>query len=133
MKPGTQPDRAHDPEPRGDRLGQDDVEVRAAVRLAVRVVIGTLAFIALAAVWVQNCDGAIETAACGLPYRTVLALGAPLILAGGGLWAFWRTYLVWRDRGTWWGWQGAGWVLLSLMVFAVIVIAPPIVGPALSR
>src|ERR1700694_4026910 len=39
--------------------------------------------------------------------RTLLALGAPVILFTGGLWAFVRTYQLWRKRGTWWAWRGA--------------------------
>lgn len=130
--PGMEPGGRQSPGPGGDRLGQDDAEVRAAVRFVLQVIVASLAFVVVAAVWVRGCgSGPVETVACGLPYRTVLALGAPVILTGGGLWAFWRTYLVWRARGTWWGWQGAGWVLFSLMIFMMIAVAPPIVGTAL--
>jgi len=69
--------------------------------------------------------------ACGAPQRTALALGAPLILLAGGCWAFLRTYRVWRDRGVWWAWQGAGWFLLMLMLVGLTMGVPPIAGPAL--
>lgn len=117
------------PDSGGDRLGQRDPEVRAAFRFAVKTTAAALAFIVLAALWVRNCGATgVETVGCGAPYRTLLALGAPTILTLGGLWAFVCTYQVWRDRGTWWGWQGAGWFLFSLMVFVMIAAGPPIIG-----
>lgn len=119
------------PGSRGDRLGQQDDEVRSAIRFAAVTACAGVAFVAVAALWVSACGGpaAADTVACGPPYRTVLALGGPLILMGGGLWAFARTYRVWRDRGTWWGWQGAGWFLLSLMLVVLTMTAPPIISP----
>ncbi|HEU4362527.1 MAG TPA: hypothetical protein VFR27_13640 [Mycobacterium sp.] len=116
-----------------DRLGQEDDQVRAAIRFAAVVTVSGVAFLLLAALWVSTCQGAtVDTAACGLPQRTVLALGAPAILLGGGLWAFTRTYRVWRDHGTWWGWQGAGWFLLTLMLIALMMGVPAILGPLLA-
>ncbi|MGH3521906.1 MAG: hypothetical protein ACRDU4_03530, partial [Mycobacterium sp.] len=102
----------------GDRLGQEDNEVHAAVRFAVLVAVAGVAFLVLAALWASTCRGAmdIDTVACGAVQRTVLAFGAPLILLTAGCWAFLRTYRVWRDHGTWWAWQGAGWFLLMLML-----------------
>lgn len=119
---------------RGDRLGQDDNEVQAAVRFAVLAAAAGVGFVILAAIWVSTCSGAIpvDTAACGAPQRTMLALGAPLILLSGGLWAFLRTYRVWRDGGTWWAWQGAGWFLFVMMLVTLAASAPPIAGPALA-
>ena len=64
--------------------------------------------------------------------RTLLALGAPVILLIGGLWAFVRTYQLWRERGTWWAWQGAGWFLLILMLLALTMGLPIIAGPAIG-
>jgi hypothetical protein len=119
-------------DPRGDRLGQDDAEVGAAVRFAVVATVLGIGFLVLAALWVSTCAGAIvDTAACGAPQRTLLALGAPAILLAGGIWAFTRTYQVWRGRGAWWGWQGAGWFLLTLMLLALTMGTPPIAGPTL--
>ena len=120
---------AHD-----DRLGQDDREVREAVRFAVAAAAVGVGFVILAAVWVSTCHGAmaVDTAACGAPQRTLLAFGAPVILLAAGLWAFVRTYRVWRDGGTWWGWQGAGWFLLMLMLITLTIGAPGIAGPALA-
>lgn len=119
---------------RGDRLGQEDHEVRAAVRFAVVVAVAGVAFVVLAALWVSTCGDAMEvdTVACGAPERTLLALGAPMILLAGGIWSFVRTYRVWREYGTWWGWQGAGWFLLTLMSLTLTMGGPPIAGPAMG-
>lgn len=117
--------------PGGDRLGQEDEEVRSAIRFAGVITAAGLAFVLLAAWWAGSCDGAretVETVACGRPYRTVLAGGAPAIFAAGGVRAFLRTYRVWQARGTWWGWQGAGWFLMSLMLLVLIMGAVPISG-----
>ncbi len=117
-----------------DRLGQEDHEVREAVRFAVTAAAVGVGFAILAAVWVSTCHGTVatDTAACGTPQRMLLAFGAPVILFGGGSWAFLRTYRVWRDGGTWWGWQGAGWFLLMLMLITLTAGAPGIAGPALA-
>ncbi len=62
----------------------------------------------------------------------MLAIGGPLILLAGGLWAFLQTYRVWRNEGTWWGWHGAGWLLLTLTVLAVSMGIPPIAGSLIA-
>lgn len=113
-----------------DRLGQEDDEVRAAARFAVVVAAAGVGAVILAALWVSTCGGTTTTdaAACGTLDRTLLALGGPLILLVGGLWAFIRTYQVWRGRGTWWGWHGAGWFLLTLMLVTAATGAPAIAG-----
>jgi hypothetical protein len=74
----------------------------------------------------------VDTVACGPPERTLLAFGSPLILFAAGLWAFVRTYRVWKAGGTWWGWHGAGWFLLTLMVVTVGLGVPSIAGPVLA-
>jgi hypothetical protein len=119
---------------RGDRLGQQDNEVRAAIRFAVLAAAAGVTFLIVAALWASTCKGAMDTdtVACGAPQRAALAFGAPLILLAGGCWAFLRTYRVWRERGVWWAWQGAGWFLLMLMLVALTMGASPIAGPALS-
>jgi len=117
----------------GDRLGQEDGEVHAAIRFAVLATAAGVGFIVLAALWVSTCPGTgVDTVACGAPQRTLLAFGGPLILLGGGLWAFLRTYRVWRDEGTWWGWHGAGWFLLTLTAVTVSMGVPAIAGPVLA-
>jgi hypothetical protein len=119
---------------RGDRLGQQDSEVQAAVRFAVVAAAVGVGFVIVAALWVSTCNGAmaVDTAACGAPQRVLLAFGAPAILLAAGSWAFVRTYRVWRDHGTWWAWQGAGWFLFMLMLLTLTMGAPAIAGPALG-
>ena len=75
---------------------------------ALVVAVLGIAFLVTAAVWVSTCSGATaDTVACGVPQRTLLAVGAPVILLIGGLRAFFRTYQTWRRHETWWAWQGA--------------------------
>ena len=108
----------------------DDANVRDAVRFALVVAVLAVAFLVTAAVWVSTCDGATaDTAACGVPQRALLAVGAPVILLIGGLRAFFRTYQTWRDGETWWGWQGAGWFLLTLMLLVLTMTMPALAGP----
>ncbi len=117
----------------GDRLGQADHEVHHAVRFAVLAALAGVGFLIVAALWDSTCTGAmsVDTAACGAPQLTLLALGGPVILLVAGVWAFVRTYRVWRDHGTWWAWQGAGWLLMVLM-FVTLTMGAPIAGPVLA-
>jgi hypothetical protein len=117
----------------GDRLGQTDNEVRHAVRFAVLAALAGVGFLIVAALWNSTCTGAmsVDTAACGVPQLTVLALSGPAILLVTGVWAFVRTYRVWRDRGTWWAWQGTGWLLMILM-FVTLTMGVPATGPILA-
>jgi hypothetical protein len=113
------------------QLGQDDVNVRDAVRFGLGVGAIAMAFVAVAAVWVSTCTGTTaDTLACGVPQRTVLAIGAPIILLLGGLRAFHRTYQARRRHESTWAWQGAGWFLLTLMLLMVTMSMPGIAGPA---
>ncbi len=117
----------------GDHLGHEDRDVHAAIRFAVMAACAGIGFVILAALWVSTCPGtSVDTAACGAPERTLLAFGGPVILLAAGLWAFLRTYRVWKAEGTWWGWHGAGWFLLTLMVLTVSLGVPPIAGPVLA-
>lgn len=124
------------PEHRGtrDQLGHQDHNVHAAIRFAVLSLALAVSFILIGAVWVSTCNGAadLDTVACGAPQRTMLGLGGPLILLVAGLWAFLRTYRVWKSDGTWWAWQGAGWFLFTAMLFALATGLPAIAGPALN-
>jgi hypothetical protein len=45
-------------------------------------------------------------------------------LFGTATWAFVRTYREWRNESTWWGWQGAGWFLLTLMMLTLTMGFP---------
>ena len=103
------------------------------MRFAVLAALAGVGFLVVAALWDSTCTGAmsVDTAACGAPQLTVLALGGPVILLLGGVWAFVRTYRVWRDRGTWWAWQGTGW-LLMVLTFVTLTMGAPIAGPVLA-
>jgi uncharacterized membrane protein len=112
-------------------LRQRDANVRAAVRFALVVAVLAVGFLVTAALWVSTCNGATaDTVACGVPQRTVLAIGAPVILLIGGLRAFVRTYQTWRNHETWWAWQGAGWFLFTLMLLVLVLSMPALAGPA---
>ena len=112
-------------------LRQDDANVRAAVRFALVVAVLAVGFLVVAALWVSTCDGATaDTAACGVPQRALLAIGAPVILLIGGLRSFVRTYQTWRNNETWWAWQGAGWFLFTLMMLVLTMSMPALGGPA---
>ncbi|HZN85009.1 MAG TPA: hypothetical protein VFC01_35730 [Mycobacterium sp.] len=112
-------------------LRHDDAHVRDAVRFGLVVAVLAVAFLVTAAVWVSTCDGATaDTAACGVPQRALLAIGAPVILLIGGLRAFVRTYQTWRNNEPWWAWQGAGWFLFTLMLLVLTMSMPSLAGPA---
>jgi hypothetical protein len=49
----------------------------------------------------------------------VAASAVPLVLLFGGVGAFVRTYREWKANGAWVIWQGAGWLLLMLMLVAL--------------
>lgn len=114
-------------------LRHDDTTVREAVRFSIGVALAAVVFLVIAAVWVSTCDGATaDTAACGTPQRTLLAVTAPIILLLGGLRAFVRTYQLWRQHGTWWPWQGAGWFLMISMLLVLTTSLAPIAGLGLG-
>ena len=111
------------------RLRRDDPEVSAAIRFGlVTAVLGVL-FLIVAAVLARGCEGSVvDSATCGRPQRLVRALGAPVILFGGGVRAFVRTYQTWKHRQTWWAWQGAGWFLMLLMITVLTMSLPALAG-----
>jgi hypothetical protein len=110
---------------------QGEADVRAAARFAVVVAVLAVGFLVTAGLWVSTCTDAIaDTAACGVPQRALLAIGAPLILMIGGLRSFVRTYQTWRNNQTWWAWQGAGWFLLTLMLLMLTMSMPALAGLA---
>lgn len=113
-----------------EQVRQDDAGVREAVRFGAVVAVVAIAYLATAALWMSTCSGATaDMLACGVPQRTLLAVGAPAILLLGGLRAFFRTYQTWRKQETWWAWQGAGLFLVTLML-VVLTMSPSLVGPA---
>ena len=92
------------------------------------VVVGLALLVLMASLaWASGCKsgtgvGALE--ACSGLQRNMVALGAPVILFLGGFGAFIQTYRVWRARGGWWIWQGAGWFLLVLMLVVLAMTVP---------
>ncbi|GAS99057.1 membrane protein [Mycolicibacterium canariasense] len=112
---------------------QDNDDVRAAVRFGLLTAVAGVSFLVVAALLVSSCHGAIaDSAACGPPQRLALALGAPIILLIGGLYAFVRTYRAWKQRHAWWAWQGAGWFLMLLMLLTLTMGLPAMAGPVLG-
>ncbi len=112
----------------------DERNGRAAARFALLIALAGVTFLVVAALWAHGCDARAhpDTASCGPVERTLLGLGAPVILLIGGGWAFLRTYRLWLERRPWWAWQGAGWFLLLLMLLTLTMGLPPIAGPALG-
>jgi hypothetical protein len=99
-----------------------------AVRFTVAVAVAGLAFLIMAALWVGTCIESmdVDTVACGVPQRTFLGVGAPIILLGGAVWAFVCTYRAWReDSGErFWAWQGAGWFLATAFLITLAMGFP---------
>jgi len=105
--------------------------VRAAVRFGLMVAALGLAFLVVAPSGSAPATARPPTPRPGgVPQRTLLAVGAPIILLVGGLRAFVRTYQTWRNHETWWAWQGAGWFLLTLMLLVLTMSMPALAGPA---
>jgi hypothetical protein len=103
--------------------------VREVVRSTLGIAMLGAAFLAVAAVWVSTCGGSVADAlSCGVPQRTLLALGAPAILLVGAVRAFIRAYQVPRRSDLWPAWQTAGWALLALMVLIAAFSAPALAG-----
>jgi hypothetical protein len=114
-----------------NQLRHADVGVRDALRFTLVVAVAAAGFLAVAAVWVSTCSGSVaDPLACGVPQRTLLAVGAPAILLLGGIRAFVRTFQSWRREQPSWAWQGAGWVLLALMSL-VLSTSTPMLGTPL--
>lgn len=98
----------------------------AATRFVAMVVVVAFGVLGLTLWWVHGCksNGVDPLAHCGRMQRNTLAVGAPLILFLGAIGAFVRTIQVWRGQGRWWIWQGAGWLLLVLMLVVLFLVAP---------
>ena len=99
----------------------------AAVKLVAIFVAIALVILFGSMAWMSGCkraagQGALDN--CSALQRNTLAIGPAVTLVIGGVWAFLRTYEVWRARGGWWIWQGAGWFLLMLMLLVLGMTAP---------
>ncbi|KUI27552.1 hypothetical protein AU196_19680 [Mycobacterium sp. IS-1742] len=51
----------------------------------------------------------------------IAAVLVPVVLFAGGVGAFVQTYRVWKLRGTWPIWHGAGWFLFMLFLLCLSV------------
>ena len=71
----------------------------------------------------------VSTAALRLGLAAISASARKSSSAPGGIGAFVRTYRVWRAQGTWWGWQGAGWFLMMVMLLTLTMGFPVLAGP----
>lgn len=120
--------------PRYDGDGHVDQSVGGAMRFAAAIAVAGLGFLIVAALWVSTCTEStdVDTAACGVAQRTLLGLGAPVILLAGAIWAFVCTYRAWRARSEFWSWQGAGWFLFTVMLVTLAMGFPAIAGPVLG-
>ncbi|MCB0949169.1 MAG: hypothetical protein KDB44_07815 [Mycobacterium sp.] len=94
-------------------MSTNDVEKRwrdpAAFRAAATYVVSVVALASLAFVLFRIFGES----------RPMWALATPAVLFAGCLGAFIKTYRVWRAGRTWPIWQGAGWVLLTLVLFSL--------------
>jgi hypothetical protein len=112
--------------PNADPQHERNAYAAAVKFVAVFVVIALLALVA-SVLWVSTCksgsgDGALDN--CTALQRNTLAVGSAAVLLVGGIWAFVRTYQVWRAQGRWLVWQGAGWFLLVLMLVVFTTTTP---------
>ena len=105
-----------------EKRWNDPPTMRRATRYTVAVIAAALIVVALTFAWAatnRDACAAAQQFVCQNPDRYVLAVAPAAILLLGGLGAFVRTYTVWKSDGTWPIWQGAGWILMTLMlVFA---------------
>ena len=104
----------------GHRSIDGDTGVRDALRTGLGFAAAGLVFFVVAGLWLGTCTGAVaDPLACGVPQRTVLSLGAPVILAAGGVFSLARLMRVRRDEFAWWAWLGAAWLLLALAMLGL--------------
>ncbi|CPT75684.1 hypothetical protein [Mycobacteroides abscessus] len=94
-----------------------------AVRFSAATVALAIVTFVTTVVWMGQCSVSVEVdkTLCGRHGTPAMAMAAPGVLMIGGVIAFVQTYRVWRRRGRWWVWQGAGWFLLLLMVVTLMV------------
>jgi hypothetical protein len=93
----------HDVEKRFDRPGTFR---EAAMYVGMVVAVAGIVFAAYAFSWRDS---------------VLVASMVPAILFIGGVGAFVKTYRVWKARGAWPAWQGAGWFLLTLMLVCLSI------------
>lgn len=120
--------------PRGQEWAGAGKYVASPVRFATGTAAAGVAFLIVAALWVSTCiePSDLDSAACGVPQRALLGVGAPAILLGGAIWAFLCTYRAWRAGEDVWAWQGVGWFLFTIMLITLAMGFPALAGPALG-
>ncbi|MEZ0342919.1 hypothetical protein ACAG25_23420 [Mycobacterium sp. pV006] len=90
----------------------------AAARTALVFTAAGIGFLALAAIWLGTCTGStIDPLACGAPQRALLGVGAPAILAIGGIYAGARSSRAEADQMPWL--VAAGWLLVLTVLTAI--------------
>lgn len=102
-----------------EKRWNDPVTARKATLYAVGVIAIAMLLMGIGLVWGlnsgQDCSDA-SFAVCTDPARQILVFGPTLAFLLGGLGALFLAYRTWTRGGRWPIWQGAGWVLLILMV-----------------
>ena len=83
-----------------EKRWHDPAALRAAITYVVAVVLFAGVAFAVTVIW----------------HSLIAGILVPASLFVGGIGAFVKTYLVWRAEGVWPIWQGAGWILLMLML-----------------
>ncbi|MBU8810034.1 hypothetical protein KL953_14200 [Mycolicibacterium goodii] len=111
------------------RLGHGGAGLREAVRFTVTAAGVAVVFLVMSGVWLSTCVGeTADAVACGAPQRTLLTLAAPTVLLVAGMWALARPHQTDMGRGHARTWQGAGLVLLTLMVVVLAISLPELPG-----
>lgn len=113
--------------------GATDRSPHESVRETVKYAAGAAGiagvFMVMSTLWLSTCVGdTADAVACGVPQRTLLALAAPGILLAAGMWALARPLQTETSREHTRAWQGAGLVLLTLMVVALAISLPDLPG-----
>lgn len=116
-----------------DDAGEHDRDVRSALRFGLGTAAVAVVSLVVAAAWASTCSGnTVDMLACGRPQLTLLAMVAPALLVGGGLWAFLRCYQSWRRNDWWWAWLGAGWFLLAVLLVVATTGTPSVTGAVIG-
>ena len=93
----------------------NDVEKRwrdpQAFRSAVRYVVAVVAVAGICFAFYAIPDD----------HSLIAAVLVPGVLFAGGVGAFIQTYRIWKSRGTWPIWHGAGWFLFMLFLVCLSV------------
>lgn len=106
-----------------EKRWNDPSMLRHAVIYVVSVLVTAGVVTAAVLIWAAargrclNADGIL----CDTTARLAVGLGPGLVLLGGGLGALVLALRAWRAGRAWPIWQGAGWILLTIMVIYLSV------------